>query len=36
MRSMAISHGMRQHASLAYFVRSQPLYQNDVSTIVSE
>ena len=29
MRSMAISHSMRQHASIAYCIRSQPLYQND-------
>ena len=29
MRSMAMSHSMRQHDSIAYFIRSQPLFQND-------
>ena len=29
MRSMAISNSMRHHASIAYCIRSQPLYQND-------
>ena len=29
MRSMAISHSMRHHASIAKCIRSQPLYQND-------
>ena len=29
MRSMAISHSMRRHASIAYCIRSQPLHQND-------
>ena len=29
MRSMAISHSMRHHASIANCIRSQHLYQND-------
>ena len=29
MRSMAISHSMRRHASIAYCIRSITLHQND-------